>query len=326
MDDDKVTCYFLDDGVYEKVDRSSLRELDDRFMKLPFQAFMLQLEGVENKSDSLFRKFFDEKMPESGDSLTLIARPTSYDPIIVRLYDTSGEEDLDLNLELIDYISTSEKELPGALQSVRPSELPAILKEEDGQRVAVSMAINPNNFMISSVILQDEYQRMDEELQQIYSDETIPLSADLIYPGLYVSARRDVKQEDRGHKEMWFRARIESKIASKEHPKFTATLIDLGEMIVLELHEIQPLYSQFSHLPMRVSRASLNGLMPVGKQYDIDAIFRFKQLIDQKQFTVHDCELVSVDSEHHVLLDLKDGEGRSISEELVKAKIARYCS
>ena len=318
QDDDKVICYFMDDGIFEKIDLSNLRELDQRFMVLPFQAFHLQLDGIKDKSDSLFRRFFDEKMRQSDDALCLIARPTSYEPLTVRLFDTSGVEDLDLNSELLDYIAASMKDLPGTLQSVRSSKLPAILKDEDGHRVVVSMAINPNNFMISSASLYgEEYRRMEEELEQVYSDETIPLSANLVYPGLYVSAKKDGR---------WYRARIEEQVGSKETPKFTATLIDVGEITVLELIAIQPLYSQFSELPMRVSRASLSGLAPIATTYDINGIVHFKRLIDQKEFTVHDCELVFIDSEQHVLLDLKDSEGRSISEELVEGKSARYSS
>lgn len=133
--DRQVGCYFLDDGLFEKVDKSNLREMDERFMQLPFQSFSVQLDGLQGKSDSLFRKYFDEMMRKSNDALCLIARPTSYDPIIVRLFDTSGQEDLDVNEELL----ASMKDLPGTLASVRLSELPAMLDEEDGHPVIVSM-------------------------------------------------------------------------------------------------------------------------------------------------------------------------------------------
>ena len=316
QEDDQVACYFLDDGIYEKIAKSNLRELDERFMQLPFQAFNVQLDGLEGKSDCLFRKFFDEKMRSNDDALCLIARPTSYEPITVRLFDTSGSNDLDLNLELLGSMSDL-KDLPGTLESVAASELPAKLKEEDGHRVVVSMAINPNSFVVSSASLyKEEFEKMELELEQVYaSDENkCDFTIEMVYPGLYVSARD----------KRWYRARIEEQIGKE--PRFTAYLIDVGRITVVELPDIQPLYSRFFKLPMRVSRASLNGLVPTGDRFSIDATFFFKRLVDgQEQFTAHDVDLVTVDSETYVMLDLKH-DGKSISEELVSAGMAKYIS
>ena len=122
-----VACHFADDGVYERIERSCLRVLDNRFLRLPFQAFEVKLDGVDLKGvGTLFRKFFDEKL-EADEAVCLIARPISYEPLTVRLYDTSGRKDIDVNRLLLDYIATSKEHLVGSLKSIRPSELPELL-------------------------------------------------------------------------------------------------------------------------------------------------------------------------------------------------------
>lgn len=322
-EDDQVHCYFLDDGIYEKIPKANLRELDDRFLQLPFQAFNVQLDGMAEKSDILFRKFFDEKMRSSDDILCLIAQPTSLDdPITVRLIDTSGSKDVNLNEELL---RLDENKL-ATLQSIRPSELSAKLKDapDADHRVVVSMAINPNNFVISSASLyKKEYEQLEAQLKQVYDDdEAIPLPADIVFPGMYVSIK-----DDDGR---WYRARIEEQVC-KLSSKFTAFLVDVGRITIVELSNIQPLYSQFFELPARVSRASLNDLLPTDDRFSIDAIVYFKTLMDRaKEFAAHDVELVTVGPETYLLLDLKfpnddsDASEKSVSEELVNEGLARF--
>ena len=178
--------------------------------------------------------------------------------------------------------------------------------------------INPNNFMIASAILHKaEYLRMEKELEQVYSndEDRIPLTIDMVFPGMYVSVK-----DENGH---WYRARIEEQV-SKVVSKFTVILIDVGRIAVVELPNIQPLYSQFYELPMRVNRACLNGVVPIGDSFDINVISYFKRLMDKTEFTAHNVQLCVVDAESYVMLDIKDETGQSVSEELVSAGLAKY--
>lgn len=320
---DQVHCYFLDDGVYEKIPKANLQEIDDRFLRLPFQAFKVQLDGLQGMSESLFRKYFDEIL-RSEDAQCFLARPTSRDPIIVRLFDTRTDNDVDVNADLLNYIRIHGKILFGCSKSVRPCELPDKLKTDDGHRVIVSMAACPNSFIVrSATMYQQEYKRMEAQLEQVYSnqDEIIPLNSTMVYPGLFVAA----KHEDG----KWYRARVQDVLcaepdrSSRQETKYSVLLIDIGQTVVVALRNVQPLYSQFMELPTRVTRASLNGLLPNGDRYDGDTIRHFQKLMNQEQFKAHDCEYVMIDSETYVLMDLEDIDGRSMVKEMANEMAKR---
>ena len=316
----QVHCYFLDDGVHEKIGRDNLYELYPRFMELPFQAFKVQLDGLEGKSESLFRKYFDELM-FFEEAPCFIARPISYEPITVRLFDTRGVKDFDVNADLLEHIHVHGKIMFGCLESVRPSDLPAKLAAENGHPVSVTNLECPNNFSIRSAIMyQREYKQMELELNQFYSiEDPIPLNRTMVFVGLFVSVRDPTDDQ-------WYRGRIEElmtdSLSSRQEPRYEVLLIDIGRMIFAGLDRIQPLYSQFQLLPMRVTRASLN-LVPYAKGWDPDAVDHLKLLTDQP-LTAHDCESVMIDSESYVLMDLKDIAGKSLINDMVVTQMARH--
>lgn len=317
--DDKITCSFVDDGPFERVDRSDLRVLDKRFLRLPFQAFSAKLDGVHlNGAEyTLFRKFFEERLKAADGGLCLIARPTCYKPITVRLYDTSGSDDIDVNHELLDYIAASRS---SHFRSIRPSELPGLLNSQ----IRLEATSVENDFLIGSVSLYaSEYARLQKELERIYSiysfDDRIALNDAKICPGMFVA----VKDED----DKWYRGRIEKRLSqgtserSCPNPIFSVMLIDVGRTVTVKLHDIQPLFDQFFELPIRVSRASLN-LIPISDSYSIDAIFCCKHWMDKQQFNGHDC--LKIDEDSYVLLNLKNVEGRCLKPEL--ANHAKPCA
>ena len=112
VDEDLVRCFFLDDGIFENVSIDKLFEIEDEFIKLPFQAFQVELENLKDldeESKLLLDKYIDYKMKEHNNSLSLIAKPISFDPTTVRLlYETEFKShDTNLNEMISNFIKNS---------------------------------------------------------------------------------------------------------------------------------------------------------------------------------------------------------------------------
>lgn len=101
-DDDEVLCYFVDYGDSEKTKVSNLIELQKQFLELPFQAIICELSGLEYFSND------DEVTTKLIDSLqgkTFVAESTkSEDTITLTLFDTSTDEDINMNQLFFDYV------------------------------------------------------------------------------------------------------------------------------------------------------------------------------------------------------------------------------
>ena len=322
LEGDQVHCWFLDDGINEKISKLNLREMDNEFMKFPFQAFTVHLDGLENESESLIRRFVDNKRQEHDDAFCLIARPTCYEPITVKLFDTTNEEtDIVLNQEIKSYID-KQTQIPFNNLSIATSCLPEQLDEND-QSVIVSMTVNPHNFIVrDSCVLNNEFRKLNDELQQFYSmeSERIELNSSMIYSGLFVCVEENGK---------WFRARVHESLSAgasdlnDEDFKCTCYLIDIGKMVICKLLQLQPLYSQFCQLPMLANKATLSNVLPMEEGWSVETVIHFKELVDQQELNACLTDIITIDNEAFILLDLKDQNGASISDELIKCKRAK---
>lgn len=332
----EVYCWFLDDGIIEKINKSNLYEIDNEFMKLPFQAFNVRLDGLQDQSESLIQKFIDNKMKENDDALCLIARiiptettnddttndDTTNDEttLIVRLYDTSkDDQDIDLNKEIIEFIENSNT-LPGSKNSIPKALLPKFdlnNNEFESIKVRVSLILNPHNFIVTNVEhfeKDSKYQQLNNQLQEFYSknDEYVELIESMIYPGLFVCVR-DLNLK-------WYRARVDDLANSR----CTCYLVDEGRIILAEIKNLQPLYSQFLELPMIAIRASLNNIIPIGRDWCIDTIIDFKKLVEDREFDAIVQEIINIDCETILLLNLFDQNNQSVADTLVNNERAKF--
>ncbi|XP_076361783.1 tudor domain-containing protein 7B-like [Tachypleus tridentatus] len=98
-DELEVDCYFVDNGDIDKVMIADLQELEPKFLCLPFQAVHCQLAGLEDyaeESNTVYH-VIDLIMGK-----TMVAEVvTREEPIQVILYDTSTEDDVNINEKVI---------------------------------------------------------------------------------------------------------------------------------------------------------------------------------------------------------------------------------
>ncbi|KAF7706442.1 hypothetical protein HF521_019696 [Silurus meridionalis] len=109
---DKVKVYYVDHGVYDVISKSKLLELHEKFFKLPFQATKCKLAGLEAFAlEPAVLKRFDSMA--SGKILLAEILEREDIPVMV-LYDTSQEDDININSSCLE--SLREKTLESPLQ------------------------------------------------------------------------------------------------------------------------------------------------------------------------------------------------------------------
>lgn len=103
--DSEIDVFYVDygDSAYLKLDQ--LRKLRSDFTTLPFQAIECQMEGIkpvgEDWTEEMFEKF--EELSYCAKWKVVIAKPEQYvgNKPSIRLYDTSGSEDIDIGNQLV---------------------------------------------------------------------------------------------------------------------------------------------------------------------------------------------------------------------------------
>ncbi|KAK3568005.1 hypothetical protein QTP86_028605 [Hemibagrus guttatus] len=109
---DKVKVYYVDHGFSDVVSKSKLLELHEKFFKLPFQATKCKLAGLEAFAlDPAVLKKFDSMA--SGKILLAEILEREDIPLMV-LYDTSQEDDINVNASCLKALQ--EKSLESPLQ------------------------------------------------------------------------------------------------------------------------------------------------------------------------------------------------------------------
>lgn len=139
--------------------------------------------------------------------------------------------------------------------AVLPKIAPNPKLDSDYFDVCVVMSANPSHFYVqdynSSSTAASPYMRLQAEMLEFYNNEEnqMDLPAALIENGMYVAGK---------YSDAWYRVQIESVIAKDtSNMQLMCLLVDCGEMHMLELKDIQPLFNQFRSLPTQAIRASL---------------------------------------------------------------------
>ncbi|XP_035226461.1 tudor domain-containing protein 7-like isoform X2 [Stegodyphus dumicola] len=106
-ENDSTLCYLVDQGDYLYVPKANLQELDDRFRKLPYQAILMNLDAVEDYEDFIKYEHINilcartliAEVKRSFEATDCFPDNKGIHPIIysVVLYDTSGDDDINLN-------------------------------------------------------------------------------------------------------------------------------------------------------------------------------------------------------------------------------------
>ena len=168
---DLVLCIYVDEGGMDKLKISSLREIPNEMLYMPFQAFSVCLDNLDHhESNPRIGELLQEMIEEAVKGLVLVAEPTCrQDPIKVILYDTSGKDDIVLN----DLLRISVDKLEPTAAITRPlnkststvnSKSTKLNSSSPPSSTISSSAVSPNN--ISGIKTDSQVDSSDVQLRQ----------------------------------------------------------------------------------------------------------------------------------------------------------------
>lgn len=133
---------------------------------------------------------------------------------------------------------------------------PTPKSENDYFDVCVVLAATPYNFYVqahSNLQAKSPYDNLKNEMREFYNNDEnkIELNPDLLVTGMFAAAKFN---------DTWYRVQIESLIQKNtSNMQLMCLFVDYGEMHVLEVGHVQPLFTQFRNVPKQAIRASLAG-------------------------------------------------------------------
>lgn len=99
----------------------------------------------------------------------------------------------------------------------------------------------------------------------------------------------------------WHRVVVEHVIPDSDPPQVACSFVDRGEIRVIKIEDLQPLYSQFQKLPRQAMKASLSSkflstlfhpllnycyvdVVPIDGDWSVAATLKFKQIVESNAF------------------------------------------
>jgi len=161
-------------------------------------------------------------------------------------------------------------------------------------------------------------------MQEFYSNEEnkIELNPDLLIVGMLVAAKFN---------DCWFRVQVESVIQKKQ---VMCRFVDFGELHVVEINCVQPLFTQFRSVPKQAIRATLARVQPIdGIDWNALTCYEFSKMVEHNLFvsTVHGVDWIDSGKEDAKIpvlkLSLCDTSGPQdvyIDQVLVHKKYAKF--
>ncbi|CAG2122657.1 unnamed protein product, partial [Medioppia subpectinata] len=158
----------------------------------------------------------------------------------------------------------------------------------------------PKNFIVvpfDNVAVGSAFLRLKQSMQEFYEtdDNRIELSPALVHNGLYVAGKA---------RDTWYRMQVRN--VCRDPFQVIGYLCDYGEQLILDIKDIQPLYSQFRDLPAQAIRASLADVEPVGSDWDVMTSVEFRRMVEKRPFVGTVFAISQVDGQPVLSLSLCD--------------------
>ncbi|XP_062850292.1 tudor domain-containing protein 7B isoform X2 [Trichomycterus rosablanca] len=221
---DSVKVYFVDHGVSEIISKNKLIELHERFFKLPFQATKCKLAGLE----AFYQKpTVLQKLDSMASGKILLAEILEREEIpLMVLYDTSQEDDININASCLKAIQDKSLESPLQVNSTNIN-------------VSVTSVCSDGTF--SCQLPSQGLIKLNELLQKIESyfiskvRTQVPSEPSRPFCGKFCLVR---------YKDKWSRAEITNLHGSRV---LDILYVDLGVQASIEVSELKEIPPPFLH-------------------------------------------------------------------------------
>lgn len=208
--------------------------------------------------------------------------------------------------------------------------------------VYVSLAANPSHFWVQpydNVQNNGIFDLLMKEMKVFYdnAENRFEVHGSTIKKGVAFA----VKQPN----SYWYRIVVDSVDGTADSVQVAAFFVDCGDIRVLKVEELQPLYTQFQQLPRQAMKASLSSksitfelwftnsvlivadVEPLGNDWSVEATTKFTEIAEQKAFVSMVKGIKG--SGTNILLklqltDTSDEEDRDVGKMLVDTKLAKF--
>ena len=358
--EEKVEVFFVDYGNSSQVGLTDIWELSaisDVMSELPRQALKCRLSNVppegqqwSEKASKALRNLVPESqsvvlrvtggppdcpsvelhLPNSNDGSVNLDLSTEFDifPLAPSEKDENAVEtprsNGDNSMSALEELKIDDKQSPEPsapmsplsssmdLASLKTLLAPNVPAEGQYFDVNITFAVSPSNFVVQPYSEGPQLEKLMSDLNSFYNNED----------NFQDLAAADIKEDDyfvaRHTDGFWYRVRI-TKVIDGESA--AVRYVDYGDLTMVSLSDIQPLWGQFRNLPFQAINAKLANIVPAQSDWLPEDTVWFSSRVADKQF-VSLVKSVSGEKEPLVELVLIDtthpSEDKYIDQELVQ--------
>jgi len=211
----------------------------------------------------------------------------------------------------------TETQIPQALAhdlaSLKTLLAPTIPPEGQYFDISVTFAVSPSSFVVQPYNEGHKLELLMTELNAYYNDEENirEVSSQDVCEGKYFAARHTDG--------FWYRVRVANVIDSENA---AVRYVDYGDLTMVGLTELQPLWGQFRNLPYQAINAKLADVVPIEGDWKPEDTVWFNTRVSDKQFVSVVKAVMGTAEEPVVVLSLVDtshpSEDRFIAQELIQ--------
>ncbi len=302
--DGRYSCFLVDTGIFAQLESNQIYDIPstcDSLLDIPNLALKCRLEGVPPDGYSWSPEAtaaLREQAPENTlVRLKVVGGGVDCPTVeIHQLNSNQGSINFDLSTEfdlfpaLPTGLSSPDNSINGSPAKIRNgvtdgsgepgSGIPSAILPPDGEQfdVKVTCAVSPSNFIVQPYNESEKLALLMEEMDSFYNkDENVQeMTPDCMEEGAYLAGRHSD-----GY---WYRIRITKMI---DHASAAVRLVDYGDLSMLNLCDMQPLWAKFRQLPLQAINAKLANIQPAnGDWRPEDTVWFSNRVADQEYVSI----------------------------------------
>ena len=325
----KVQVQFVDYGNSMTVTTSDILGLPPSLSVIPAQAIQCCLEGVRPlKKDwtpesceaftngtiniEMDAQFVDELTPEV---FTVILRNPETGLTISEMLVSSGCAQSSNPPSIL---GEPPHKKAAAIQQNLPKEFtPGKMEVGQTYKVAVTQVDSPSVMWAQIAAHEAVFRDMMKRMEGMFRDAGS-------IPGLAQPSPGQPCAVQFADDQKWYRGQIEAVDAATSRAK--VLFVDFGNSDIVNITSLKQLQPELILLPTQAVSFSMFALVPAGggKVWSLQTMSSFMKMTSSSG--VFQCEVVKLDSDGYPAVQLRDGRGRDIGEELVKMGLAAWSS
>jgi len=301
--DGRYSGFFVDTGVFAQLEASQIYDIPsccDLCLDMPRLALKCTLEAVPPDGHTWSPEAtvaLREQAPENTPVRLKVVGGSVECPSVEihQLNSNQGSINFDLSTEFdifpalptgLSSPDTSLQSSPAKSRNGDSNESDASVAQQtisrpllpsDGEQfdVKVTCAVSPSNFIVQPYNESDKLAQLMEEMDNFYNKDNNmqEMTPDCMQEGAFLAGRHSDNY--------WYRIRITKVI---DHASAAVRLVDYGDLSMLNLCDMQPLWAHFRNLPLQAINAKLANIQPANGDWRPEDTVWFSNRVADQEF------------------------------------------